>query len=99
MNINLNREIPNYKEGVVKDEKGKPVIMRDIIVMSLNSVGSNEDWSKDEKIKAYELSLRLMSKDNVDLSIDEMKYILDCVGQVTSPLVIGTLNKWFEQKE
>jgi len=98
MKVSLNKEVPNYQKGVVKDEKGKPVIMRDLIVMAINSVGSKEEWDKDSKIMAYNLSLRLMSKDEVDLSIDEMKYILDCVGQVTSPLIIGTLNKWFENK-
>ncbi|HCC67901.1 TPA: hypothetical protein DEP90_01645 [Patescibacteria group bacterium] len=98
MKVNLNKEISNYQKGVVKDEKGKPVIMRDLIVMAINSVGPKEEWGKDNKIMAYNLSLRLMSKDEVELSIDEMKYILDCVGQVTSPLIIGTLNKWFENK-
>ena len=98
MKVNLNQEIPNYKEGVVKNENGKPVIMRDIVVMAINSVGPTESWGKEDKAMAYGLSVRMMSNNEIDLSIDEMKYILDCVAQVTSPLILGTLNKWFNTK-
>ena len=98
MKINLNKQIPNYKEGMVKDENGKSVVMRDIIVMAINSVGPTKEWGKEDKTIAYGLSVRLMGKDEVSLSIDEMKYILDCVGQVASPLIIGTLSEWLENK-
>lgn len=98
MKVKLNQEIPNYKEGVVKNENGKPVIMRDIIVMAINSVGPTKEWGKEDKAMAYGLSVRMMSNDVVDLSIDEMKYILDCIGQVASPLIVGTLTEWFDKK-
>jgi len=97
MKVNLNQKIPDYKGGFVMDEKGKLILMRDVVIGAINMVGPGDEFKREDKTKGYQISIKLMAKEEVDLTVDERSHILSCIGKVSSPIVLGTLTNWFDK--
>lgn len=95
MKINLTSVIKDYQGNPVKNE-GEPVTYRDAIWISLNNYLPNEQPTPEEKLKAFKISTKIMAE-KAELSVEDMGFIGQRIGIISSPLVYGRVNELLEQ--
>ena len=90
-------------DQILKDYEGKDIKLkndllkiRDVISTSLNSVDPQEKMSAEDKNKAYQISVKLWSKKEINLTLDDRKFIKDRVYKIYSPLICGRISDLFE---
>ena len=98
MVIKVNQTLKDY-EGKLLTEKSnvdgkvveKEVKLRTILVNVLNYMdpNPNEKSSTEDKLKAYKLSIEIMSKDEVDFKIEELALIKKNCNLMYTPLIVG----------
>lgn len=68
-----------------------PLTLRSILEQVLSSQIDGKPSTAEEKIKAYRIGIRLLGKKLVeyDLTTDQIVFLKDRLGQLTSPVVYG----------
>ncbi len=92
---------------ILKNYQGKPIIspgskdkldLRTVISSSINATPAPpaKPMSAEDKNKAYQISLKIWAKKNVDLTVDQRTFIKGKVFEVYNPLVAGRVSDIFE---
>lgn len=104
MKINKNTQVLDYQNKPILKEKrdGTPgeenITFLDIIVMSLNSNVDLDKLDDQEKTKVYKISMNMYSpEEEIDLSIEDVAFILKRVRKVYTPLIIGRTEEFFNR--
>lgn len=94
MRLNLLNGILDYNNKPLLDSNGKEITVQQVIYVALNSIIPNESFTTDTKIKCYELTNKCMLNREVDLTIEEISFILRRVDLTqTSPLIYGRMRE------
>lgn len=91
MKINLSETIKSYDGKDLIGEGKTPIILRDLIVTALNNVTREEILIAEQKAKIYQLSVKLYSNKEVDLTLDDRSFIKERAGKVLLPLAYGRI--------
>jgi len=86
---------------VLLNVKNKPATMRGVIVDALlGTYQSEPNLSGEDKLKRFELAVRLKAEDNpVDLSIEELQLAKQLIGKGYAPLISGQVWQMLEGKD
>ena len=76
---------------IEKGTKKKPLVLRSVISFAINllSAPGAKQMTAEEKNKAYQLSVKVWSKKEVNFTVDQLALIKKRVGEVYNPLVYG----------
>ena|SRR6185436_12502090 len=88
MRINTTQVLKNY-EGKEILEDDKPITLRDVFSIGLNSQLPDEKMTADQKAKIFQITTKLYTNNEVDLTVDQLALIKEQVGKVYNPLVYG----------
>lgn len=76
----------------MKDEKGDPATAKNISLNALDALDQQEmALSGEEKVKKYDLMLRINNSDDVDLDENEIVLLKKLIGKFWGPLVVGQM--------
>lgn len=95
MKVKPSQEILSYDNKPLKDSQERVVLLKDLIVNSVNT--PEEGDSGEDKVKAFEISLKMYSTEDVELSIEERSFILKKAEKSLVPLAYGRLKQILEQ--
>lgn len=86
------------KDG--KRGKRKKLTLRDVISTAINAnpAPPAKPMAAETKNKAYQLSVKIWSKKEVDLTVDQLAFVKERVGDVYTPLVYGRVCDILEGK-
>lgn len=99
MRIDVRQNILDYEGKPLPGRDGKPEVLRTIISTALNGVLEGETMTPEDKSKAYELTTKIYARKEVDLTLDERKFIRDRVGLLYGALVFGRVSDILEQND
>lgn len=94
---------PIFKSEMEKGEMVKTeekLTLRDVISIAINATPANRNkpMTAEEKNKAYQISIKIWSEKEVDLTIDQLAFIKKRVVDVYNPLVAGRVSDILEGK-
>jgi hypothetical protein len=96
MKVKPNQEILFYDGTPMVDEKNNPVLLRDAIVNSINTVDPKSEEQVD-KAKVFEISMKMYKEDKeVELSMEDRTFILKRAQETLIPVVYGRLKEILE---
>ena len=98
MKINTNIVIKDFNNKPIKNEKGKEIIIRDIIAVALNMEDNDHRLTAEKKNQAFQIGIKLYEKNEVDLTVDQAAFIKERVGIFYSPLIYGRICELLETK-
>lgn len=92
----------------LKDYQGKPILqqggkgkldLRTVISTAINTLGAPNEkpMSAEDKNKAFQISIKVWQKKEIDLTLDDRKFIKDKVGAVYNPLIYGRVCEILEK--
>jgi|GEM_PF-3305174 len=102
MKINVAKPIRDYKgDAVTRVVEGKTedYLIRSAISGAINSESKVKPMTAEDKAKAYQLSVKVWAKKEVNLTVDEMAFIKKKAGEVYGPLTYGRLCDLFDKPE
>ena len=101
MKINVLQPLKDYEGNPLLDKNTKkPVLLRDIIVRALNhTLNGEKPGSAEEKTKLYQLSVKVQTTKEVDLTAEEISKIKANTAELFSPLIAGQTCLILEGKE
>ena len=105
MKVNLNIQLKEYDGRPAKDDKGEPIVIRDLVSRTLfEGKGirrtGNPDTDDDNRFKAYRLSQRVMAADGeIDLSPEEMVLIKQAASAFQGAGVYAQIRELIDKKE
>ena len=83
-----------------KDYEGKDVMrgeekltLREVISSSINVMDPKKTMTAEHKNKAYGISVRIFASKEVDLTVDDRKFIIDSVNGLYNPLICGRVKE------
>lgn len=86
-----------------KNDKGEEVELtwRDVAFEALNGFTKDEQPTSETRQQCYQLTNKIFSNDEIDLTVVQMAFILDRVDKVYmySPMICGRSKEFFELKE
>lgn len=87
MLLKVNQQLKTY-EGKPLKEGDKDVYLRTVLVNALNyTVGDKS--TADEKLSIYKICLNIMTKEEVDISIELLALAKKNVNVMYAPLIVG----------
>ena len=91
------RNLPQTYFGV---RSNNPVNFAFVAVTALGTAFQDEkNLSEIEKVKRYDLAVKLLYAEEVELTIEEAGLIKKCVGKLGSPMVYGQVDRILEGKD
>ncbi len=88
MRIKVTDQLTDYEGRKLVDGKD-PVTFRRVFATALNAFDEKDRPAPEKMAQIYNLSVRLYSDDEVDLSLEEAALIKEQVGKVYNALVYG----------
>lgn len=88
MIIKVNQPIKDYEGKVVKNE-GKELSLKIVLINALNFISPQVKSTVEDKLRAYKLSIEVMTKDEVDFKVEDLVKIKENINQMYTPLVVG----------
>lgn len=94
MKINVTQPILGYDDKPIQNE-GKDLTIRTVLLTALNAPipGSAED-----KLRYFDLSMRIYKEDILDISLEDIVHIKTQVAKSFTPIVCGRLFFLFDQQ-
>jgi len=90
MKINFNAKFKTLKDEMVKDEKGKDIILYDICSNALLFNEQNEKVEGKEKVRRFKLAQKIYGvKEPVSVEAEDVVLIKECVAKLYSTLIVG----------
>lgn len=91
----------NMEETINKETGEKRfVTLKSISTVSLLSMSADSKMLGDEKVKRYDLSLKIHNSNRkLDLKVEDIALIKKLIGEVYPPLVVGQAFKILEKEE
>lgn len=99
MKINMVQAIKGYGGEVIKGKDGKVFKVRDAIITSLNSQDGQEIIKAEDKMRMYNLSLKVWNNDEVDLTVEDRTFIKERAVKFLTAIALGRLSDIFEEKK
>lgn len=100
MKINWAYEFKTLSGEQIKDEKGVIQTMGLMATSALMAWPDDERaLSGDDKVKRYDLALKILKTPNEDFSIDEVKLVKDQMFKKHYPVIVGQASRILENKE
>jgi hypothetical protein len=99
MRVDLRQNIIDYEGKPLPGPDGKPEVLRNVFATALNNTVGGEVQTPEAKSKAYELTVKIYARKQIDLTLDERKLIKDRVGVLYSPLVFGRVSDILEEND
>jgi hypothetical protein len=97
MLVKVNTEVKDYDGEVLRYDGGDPMTFKTVARQALNNVLQNEELSGEEKLKMFDLSVKLGNGEEVELNLDEANLIKSRAAKtVPSPLLYGAVAKVLE---
>lgn len=94
----MNTVIKDYDGQSVKYDNGDEFTFKSVARLALNNSIQGEEIDGEQKVKMFELSVKLGSADEVELSLDEANLIKERAAKtVPSPLLYGTIASMLEE--
>ena len=79
---NLKVAMRGYDGKELKNEKGEPQMMSDIIGLHLYTAGGKKPMSQEDKVRAYKLSLQMQEHpEEVELTAEDMTLIKEVTNE------------------
>lgn len=98
MKFKITEPIMNY-EGKPFMENEKPVTYRAIFNLALNSFQQDEKPTAEEKAQAFQLTMKIFSSNEIDLTVEERALIQKRVDMnYNYPLFIGRTKEFLGDK-
>ncbi|MCD6262343.1 MAG: hypothetical protein J7J52_04905 [Deltaproteobacteria bacterium] len=97
MIVNMSAELKTL-DGEPLIDAGKPVTLKDVSVNALLAQQERETLDAKEKLARYELALKVNKGGDVEVTVEEIAKIKDCVGKVYPTLVVGQVFHLLEGK-
>lgn len=101
MKVKVNQKLVALNGNVLKDNDGQGNVidatLKTAIVNGLLAPVQKE--SGVDKVKKYELALRIYKNDEVELSAEDIVLIKKCVGENFAPIVVGQVWELLENKD
>ena len=91
MKILTSNPVIDYQNKEIKNEKGEVITLREIISVALNSFIEGETLTSELKNKIYQISIKLWSKDELELTVDDAAFIKERAGKTLTALAFGRL--------
>ncbi len=88
MKINVLTEILDLAGKTIPDGKDK-LTLRTILSKALSELPAGDKPDGKSSVEKLNLALRIVSNDEVDLSIEDSQMLMDLVGKMYMPLVAG----------
>ena len=99
MKINVETKILDYEgKKIPKDEKTSLTI-RDAISIAINSQLREEIITTEQKNKIFQISVKLWTKKEIDLTVDDRAFIKERAGKILTALLYGRLSEMLEEKK
>jgi ABC-type phosphate transport system substrate-binding protein len=99
MKIKVEDKILDYEgKEVLKDDK-TAFTVRDAISIALNGQLRDENITAEQKNKIFQISIKIWSNKEVDLTVDDRAFIKERAGKLLSALVYGRLSEILEEKK
>jgi len=98
MKIDVTQIFKNYQGQDVMQGKEK-LTLREVISNSLNAMDPQKPMTAEHKNKAFQISVKVWAKKEVDLTLDDRKFIKDRAGEVYNPLIYGRVCDILEGKD
>lgn len=96
MKINFKQKIKNFDDTDAVDESGKQVTLDVVCINALMSNNPEERVSGDEKLKRYDLALKIKNSNELNLSSEDITLLKKLIGNVYSTLIVGQSYKMLE---
>jgi len=92
MLLNVTEKLKTFSGEVIKDNVNGEAVDADLRTALVNAILSPvQNETGMDKVKKYELAKRIHSKDEVELSKDDIELIKERVGELYVPLVVGQI--------
>lgn len=103
MKIKITTPVTNYKNEIIKekDEKGveRESTWRDVVFTALNNLGRDEQLTSESKQQCYQLTNKIYSNDEIDLTVEQVAFILGRIDKIyVSPMIVGKSKEFFDPK-
>ncbi len=98
MRIKVTDVLTDYEGRQIYDGK-EPVTYRKVFATALNTISEQDRPPAEEMARIYELSVRLYSGAEIELTIEDAVLIKEKVGKVYNPLVFGRARDVLEGKQ
>lgn len=97
MNRNLKVAMKGYDGNVLKNDKGEPQMVSDVVGLYLYTAGSKKPLEPADKMRAYRLSVKLQEKpESVNLEAEDITLIKEVI---SDQLVAGAYGQIVELLE
>lgn len=91
-----NRPDPNHKGKFIESD----ILLKDVLVNSLLMENPQKQSSGIDKIRKYTLATKIhKTKQDIDLPVDDVKFIKDLAIEAYGPLIAGQVNNILEGKK
>jgi hypothetical protein len=83
------------------DYEGKPGTqsLRETLSICLNNVAEGEQFTPEDKNKIFQLTTKIFSNNNPDLTVDDRSFIKVRAGKIFTPLMYGRVCELMEGNE
>lgn len=101
MRIKVTQVLKNYKGKDILQQNSKDKLdLRTTISTAINAtpMPPAKPMTAEDKNKAYQISLKVWAKKEVDFTVDQLAFIKEKVGIVYNPLVYGRVCEILEGK-
>ena len=96
MKVNVTQKLKDYEGNPLKSEDGKKVLLRTILVNCLNYQDQEVKLTAEQKMRAYELSLKAMNNDEVNLKAEDVVAIKKGLDKASNALIYAQVAKVLE---
>lgn len=93
MKITVTEKLLDYEGKTISEQDGKPIIVRNVIFNALNSSVPGENLPTEKKQKCYEITSKAYKNKEIDLSPEDVTFLLERVGVVYNPLTVGRMRE------
>lgn len=99
MKIFVINTLKNYDGKEILDSEGKPLSIRNAVIIALNSYLSGEVPTAEQKNKAFHISMKLYASEEVDLTLDDRAFIKERAGIILGVIVYGRVCEILEGED
>lgn len=90
MKVQLGKELVDLEGKVINAADGNPAIVGKICIEALLATYADEaQLTGEEKIKRWELAVKIKGQDFIELAAEEIALIKQLVGKAYNPMVVG----------
>ncbi|MFA5406994.1 MAG: hypothetical protein WC307_06580 [Candidatus Nanoarchaeia archaeon] len=98
MEIDFNQTINDLDGKPIPNELHEAVTLKSISRTALLNMAPDEKLKPEDKVKRYDLAMKIYLGTKVDLTIEEIAMLKPIIGNSFGPLVVGRAYSMLEKK-